>query len=210
VPIWMMRKKMQRANRKKRVSTPSPLYRDFYIYVSGAYEKAYIHALHQLLREQLHINLHCSEYGGGGDFRSGIDLLKSDLKRKLKQSVTKNLDKSELIMIQGDMDVAYATKHLHKFEQELKKIDNRCKIISSTKNFEAWLKAHFVNITNQNEVVSKQDINSHISRYSDNTSNAKQYFDKSLQWKMVQKAMDDKHGNKSFREFMMIFFNDVE
>jgi len=167
-----------------------------------------MHALHQLLREHLNINLHCSEYAGGGDFRSGIDLLKSDLKRKLKQSVTKNLEKSDKILIQGDMDVAYATAHVNDFEQELQSVDERCILIPSIKNFESWLKAHFVDISNQNEVISKQDIDSYISRYSDNTSNAKQYFDRKLQWEMVQRAMDAQSGNSSFRNFMMVFFDD--
>jgi len=199
---------MRRSKQSKKKPLIRNPYKDFYIYVSGAYEKCYIQALHQLLREQLHINLHCSEYGGGGDFRSGIDLLKSDLKRKQKKSVTKNLEKSDKILIQGDMDVAYATTHVPDFEQELQGVDERCILIPSIKNFESWLKAHFTDISNQNEVISKQDVDSYIPGYSDNTSSAKQYFDRQLQWDMVQKAMDEHHGNKSFRMFMMVFFDD--
>ncbi len=196
---------MRRPNRRRQVSSRISLYRDFYIYVSGSYEKVYIQALHELLREKLHINLHCSEYGGGGDFRSGIDLLKSDLRRKLKKSVTKNLEKSDKILIQGDMDVDYAMKHAANFEQELRNVDERCMLIPSIKNFESWLKAHFVDISNQKEVISKQDIDDYIPQYSENTSHAKQYFDRQLRWEMVQRAMDEHHGNQSFRKFMTVF-----
>ncbi len=200
---------MRQSNRrKKRPATNIPLYRDFYMYVSGAYEKVYIEALHLLLREKCYINLHCSEYGGGGDFHSGIDALKKDLRLKRTKSVTRNLEKSDKILIQGDMDVAYATAHVPDFEQALQHVDERCILIPSIKNFESWLKAHFVDIANQNEIVSKQDVDNYIPQYSDNTSNAKQYFERHLQWKMVQKAMDGQGGNESFRKFMMVFFDD--
>jgi len=190
--------------RKKRIPPNIPLYRDFYIYVSGAYEKAYINALHLLLREQIHVNLHCTEYRGGGDFRSGIDELKRDLKFKRTQSVTKNLEKSEKILIQGDMDVAYATTHIKNFETELKRVDSRCKLIPSIKSFESWLKAHFSPISNQHEQISKSDIDLYIKNYSSNVATAKQFFVKKLSWEMIQKAMHEQHGNASFREFMQI------
>jgi hypothetical protein len=199
---------MQRPRQRRKKSSVGKPYRNFYIYVSGAYEKVYMHALHQLCREKLRINLYCSEYGGGGDFRSGINELKKDLKFKRTKSVTRNLEKSEVILIQGDMDVTYARENLERFEYELKSLDDRCKIVPSIINFESWLKAHFVDISNQNEITSKQDIDRYISRYSDNTSNAKQYFDRQLQWEMVQRAMNIQRGNSSFRKFMMVFFDD--
>ncbi|MDQ7073978.1 MAG: hypothetical protein Q9O24_02230 [Gammaproteobacteria bacterium] len=62
--------------KRRRRQSSIPLYRDFLIYVSGAYEKAYMQALHGLLREKWNVNLHCEEYQGGADFYSGIAALK--------------------------------------------------------------------------------------------------------------------------------------
>jgi hypothetical protein len=163
--------------RKKRKSKPLQPQRYFMIYVSGAYEEVYITSLHSMLHEQCHVNLLVRCYEGGEDFGGGFDMLEKDLK---SERVTKNLDRAEAILIQGDMDVDAIVKRFNQFEKKAKSYQRTVDLVPSIRSFESWIKAHFTQITNQDEIVSKTDIDKWIRNYSQSVENAKRYFEMNL------------------------------
>lgn len=185
--------------RKKRISKKLQQERYFMMYVSGAYEEVYIQYLHKLLHEQCHITLHVRSYQGGEDFGSGFEMLDKDLKG---HRVTKNLDRAEAILIQGDMDVKTIVTRMQEFEKKTKKYKKHIYLIKSIHSFESWVKAHFIEITSQNEIVQKSDIEQWISNYSTSVEHAKRYFETHLDLKHIMKAAHPKTGNQSFRQFI--------
>jgi len=169
------------------------------MYVSGAYEDVYMKCLHSLLHEQCHVNLFVRCYEGGEDFGGGFEMLDKDLK---SQRVTKNLNRAEAILIQGDMDVKAAVKRFRQFQQKAKTYQRTVYLIPSVRSFESWIKAHFTEITNQNETVNKSDIDQWIRGYSQSVENARQYFENKTDSKQIMKAADPRTGNHSFRQFI--------
>jgi hypothetical protein len=185
--------------RKKRKSKQLQSQRYFMIYVSGAYEEVYMKWLHSILHEQCKVNLFVRCYEDGEDFGGGFEMLDKDLK---SQRVTKNLERAEAILIQGDMDVEAIVKRFHEFEHKAKTYRRTVYLVPSIRAFESWLKAHFTPINNQNEIVSKTDIDQWIRGYSQSVDNAQQYFKNQTNFKLIIKAAHPNTGNHSFRKFL--------
>ena len=186
--------------RKKRKSIKKKQQRYFMIYVSGDYEEVYIKSLHTLLHEQCSINFFIRCYHGGEDFEGGFHLLKKDLE---SQRVTKNLERAEAILIQGDMDVRDIVKRIPKFEDKAKTFQPRTVyLIPSKHSFESWIKAHFTPITSQNEIVKKYDIDNWIPKYSHDIKHAQRYFEKNIDLKKIKQAAHPETGNTSFYQFL--------
>lgn len=91
---------------------------NFWIYVSGQYEEAYIRTMQQQILSQFNIQLKTTTYKGGEDFAEGIKKLRNDCSNEKRKEI---LHYCQRIFVQGDYDLEEVVKKMENINNKLKK-----------------------------------------------------------------------------------------